>query len=171
VFKRVAAGAAGLATITLLGGMVLQHVTSTAVATLVNQLGLTAINVHLGNMIPTLGWTSFALTLLAAIGLTAVVVTEYTIEKTQEKVTRKAEEALYKGTGGRVSPQDVKEWGNTVDGVNGRGGSAGGFVGRAAAGGGGGKAGIVVQGVSLATNLMRNKKSGDGRPATGHNVV
>lgn len=75
----------------------------TAVATLVNKLGLTAINVHLGNMILTFGWTAFALTLLSAIGLGAVVVTEYTLENTQEKITRKAEEAVSRGTGGRTS--------------------------------------------------------------------
>ncbi|CUS12731.1 unnamed protein product [Tuber aestivum] len=172
VFKKVAAGAAVLATVTLLGGMVLQNVTSTAVATLVNQLGLTAINVHLGNMIPAFGWSSFALTLLAAIGLAAVVVTEYTLEKTQEKVTRRAEEALSRGTGGRIGPAEVREWKNAVDSVNERGGSAGsdgGFAGRVG-GGAVGRAGVVGQGVSLATNLMKKKMNGDGRPITGHNV-
>ncbi|PWW73983.1 hypothetical protein C7212DRAFT_299341 [Tuber magnatum] len=153
--------------------MVLQNVTSTAVATLVNQLGLTAINVHLGNTIPAFGWTSFALTLLSAVGLAAVVVTEYTLEKTQEKITRKAGEALSRGTGGRIGPAEVREWKNAVDSVNERGSSAGsdgGFAGRVA-GGAVGRAGIVGQGVSLATNLMKKGMNGGGRPETGHNVV
>ena len=146
----------------------------TAVATLVNQLGMTAIKVELGNMIPAFGWTSFALTLLSAIGLAAVVVTEYTLEKTQEKITRKAEEAVSRGTGGRMSPSEVREWKNAVTSVNERGGSAGsgdgGFVGRL---GGGAVAGRVVpQGVSLATSLMKKKMNGGGGgPAVGDNVV
>jgi len=143
------------------------------VATLVNQLGMTAISVQLGHMIPAFGWTSFALTLLSAIGLAAVVVTEYTLEKTQEKITRKAEEAVSRGTGGRVSPSDVREWKNAVTSVNERAGSAGndgGFVGRLG-GGAAGRAGVVPQGVSLATSLMKKKMNGDGRLATGHNVV
>jgi len=144
----------------------------TAVATLVNQLGMTAIKVELGNMIPAFGWTSFALTLLSAIGLVAVVVMEYTLEKTQEKITRRAEEAVSRGTGGRVSPSEVREWKNAVTSVNERGGSAGsdsGFVGRL----GGAAAGRVVpQGVSLATSLMKKKKmNGGGGLVAGDNVV
>jgi len=57
----------------------------TAIATLVNQFGLTATNVHLQNMINTLCRTSFALTLLPAIGLAAVIVAGYTCETTQGK--------------------------------------------------------------------------------------
>ena len=143
----------------------------TAVATLVNQLGLTAINVHLGNMIPAFGWTSFALTLLSAIGLGAVVVTEYTLEKTQEKITRKVEEAVSRGTGGRISPADVREWKNAVTSVNERGSSAGSDTGFAGRLGGAAGRGVVPQGVSLATSLMKKKMNGDGRLATGPNAV
>ncbi|KAG0633434.1 hypothetical protein HOY80DRAFT_1105499 [Tuber brumale] len=75
-----------LAAVILLGGMVLKNVTSTAGATLVNQLGSTTIN------------------LLSTISLSAVVVTEYIVEKTQERITRKAEEAVSRGTGGRINP-------------------------------------------------------------------
>jgi len=77
VFRKVGAGEVVLAAVILFGGMVLKNVTfflsdstswnltdenyRTAGATLVNQLGLTAINVHLGNMISALGWASIAL--------------------------------------------------------------------------------------------------------------
>jgi len=62
-----------------------------------------------------------------------MVVTEYTLEKTQEKITRKAEKAVSKGTGGRISPADVREWTNAVTSVYEKGISAGsgtGFAGR-----------------------------------------
>ncbi|PUU81661.1 hypothetical protein B9Z19DRAFT_584048, partial [Tuber borchii] len=140
VFRKVSAGEVVLGPLILLGGMVLKNVTSTAV-TLVNQLGLTATNVHLGNIIPSFGWTSFALMLLSAIGLGAMVVTEYTLENTPEKITRKAEEAVSRGTGGRISPADFRGWTNAVTSVNEKGSSAGsniGFAGRLGGAVGGG---------------------------------
>ncbi|PUU73923.1 hypothetical protein B9Z19DRAFT_1134141 [Tuber borchii] len=78
-------------------------------ATFVNQLGLTAINVHLGNMILAFGWASFALS-----------------------PSRQSVSAPW-GTGGRISPADVREWKNAVTNANGRGSSARsgtGFAGR-----------------------------------------
>ncbi|PUU76892.1 hypothetical protein B9Z19DRAFT_1129008 [Tuber borchii] len=94
VLKMAVAGAAVLTAVTLLGGVVLRSVISIAGVTLVNQLGPTAINVYLGNMIPAFGWAFSAMTLLSAIRLAVVVMTEYTLDKTQEKITCKAGETV-----------------------------------------------------------------------------
>ncbi|PUU79862.1 hypothetical protein B9Z19DRAFT_1080683 [Tuber borchii] len=60
-----------------------------------SKLRLITINVHLGNMVPAPpDWTSFALTLLSVIGLTAVVVTEYRLKKAQLRIRRKAGEGV-----------------------------------------------------------------------------
>ena len=62
-----------------------------------------------------------------------MVVTESTLEKTREKITRKAEEAVSRGTGERINPADVLEWKDAVTNVNRGGSSAGsntGFAGR-----------------------------------------
>ena len=112
-------------------------------------------------MILTFGWTAFAPTLLSAIGLGAVVVTEYTLEKTQEKITRKAEEAVSRGTGGRTSSVDARECKNAVTSVNERGSSAGRDSGSEGRLGGAVGRGVVLQEAGLATSLMK-KMNGDG---------
>ena len=96
----------------------------TAVTTLVNQLGLTAINVHLGNLTPAFGWTSFALALLCNRSRCCGG-TEYTLDKTYEKIMRKAEEEVSRGTGRRISSVEAREWKNAVTSANERGSSAG----------------------------------------------
>ena len=83
-----------------------------------------------------------------------MLATEYTLENTQEKIMRKAEEAVSRDIGRRISPADVQESKNAATSVNERGGS--GCAGRL---GGGAGRGAVPQGVSLL------KINGDGRLA------
>ena len=143
VFKKITVEL--VAVVMLLSGMVLQNITSwvllflsasptscnltdqdyrTQPAPLVD-LTLTAVNINLGNMMPAFGWTSCTLTLLSATGLAAVVVTDYTLRKEQEKITRKAEKAVSRGTGRKISSRDIREWRNAVSSVSERGCSAG----------------------------------------------
>jgi len=86
----------------------------TALATPVNQFGLTGINTHLRNMISAFGWSSLALILLSAMGLATVAVTEYTLQTTQEEITRKAEQFGSGATGAKAYAADVREWKNAV---------------------------------------------------------
>jgi len=122
VFKGVAVVAEVLAAETLLGRVVMQKVcwsaarlflpspTShnladqnyrTAGAALVNQVGLTAVNIRFGNLIPASGLTSFTLTLLWAIGLAGMMVTECPLRKTWEKIHGKAGPAVSRCSGVR----------------------------------------------------------------------
>jgi len=95
----------------------------TTVATLVNQLGLTAINLHPGKMIPASRWTSFTLILLSAVSFTPLVVREYAFDKVQENSAQGCGSGA-RGAGGRISPSDVREWKNAVTSVNERRSSA-----------------------------------------------
>ncbi|PWW73034.1 hypothetical protein C7212DRAFT_359764 [Tuber magnatum] len=140
----------------------------TAIATLVNKLGLTAINVHLRNMIDTLCGASFVLTLLSTIALAAVVVPEYADETTQEKITRKAGEAvasdldtnILRGSGSMRLEVSMK-------GPSSRSNSR--LLGRLGAGAAG--RAVVPQRVSLVTSLIKRMMNGHERLDTGHNVV
>jgi len=85
----------------------------------------------------------FHLTLLSAICPASFGVTECTLQRPWEKITRKTEAAVLSGSGGRIRSSDVREWNNTIVCANERGNSAGSncrFVGRL----GGGEAGWGV---------------------------
>jgi len=89
-------------------------------------------------------------------------VTECTLQRPWEKITRKTEAAVLSGSGGRIRSSDVREWNNTIVCANERGSSAGSncrFVGRLEEerlGGG------LFPTVSFATSLMK-KIDGDGK--------
>jgi len=57
-------------------------------------------------------------------------VTEFVLEMTQQKITRRAEEAVSRSIGGRICPKIVREWEYTVSSVGVRGSSSAGNEGR-----------------------------------------
>ena len=54
------------------------------------------------------------MTLFSGIGLAAMVVTEHTLEKEQEKITGKTEQAVSRGIGRGIGPAGVWEWKNAL---------------------------------------------------------
>jgi lysylphosphatidylglycerol synthetase-like protein (DUF2156 family) len=126
ITHKIAAGAAAIAALSLCGGMTLQHITAAAVATLVVRMGMDAVDVAVGTANQAFGWAAFALTVLATVGVCAVVVVEIVTEKARMAAERKAEDLV--GVNVTTAVRD-------------------------AAGGSAGARG--VQGQSLATKLMK----------------
>lgn len=135
---KVAAGAAGLAVLALGGSMTLQHVTGGAVASIVRTMGMDAIKSKLGSMNQAIGWSAFALVILAAGGTTTVVVVEAIAEKAQAAAERKAEELVGVSAASSL-----------------RSGIAAATAGPTATGGGPGTGSLRGQGLTMATKVIK----------------
>ncbi|KAK6348830.1 hypothetical protein TWF730_009598 [Orbilia blumenaviensis] len=96
VVQRVAAVLSLLGCMALLGGLVLQHVASSTVASLALKLTIGTVNAHVGRMNQALGWTGFALSLLATIGIWVVVAAEMALEKGERMIDQAADAAIGK---------------------------------------------------------------------------
>lgn len=87
-----------------------QHFTdqtdSGAVSTLVDKMGMDAVEIHIGTADIGFGWSAFGLAVLATIGVGAIVITDWGVAAAQAKVLIKSEEALGKATGGRFQVRD-----------------------------------------------------------------
>lgn len=79
-----------------------------AVSTLVDKMGMDAVEIHIGNANIGFGWAAFALALLAAIGVTAIVVAEWGVAAAQAKALEKTEEVMERATGHRFSTVDFR---------------------------------------------------------------
>jgi hypothetical protein len=114
ITKKIAAGAAGLGALMLLGSMVLQQVTTSAIATLVGHLGMKAVLIHVGHANVGFGWAAFATAFAAAIGTLAVAAAEMAVERIETKTEQLMERGLDKATGGRVGVQDIRGFNPTA---------------------------------------------------------
>ena len=81
--RKIAAAAAATGSLLFLGCMSLQHVTSAAISTLVSELGMNAVLVHVGDANTAFGWAAYALSALAALATLAVAVAEHLANKAQ----------------------------------------------------------------------------------------
>lgn len=81
--RKIATAAAATGSLMLLGCMSLQHVTSAAISTLVSELGMNAVLVHIGDADAAFGWAAYALSALAALATLAVAVAEHLANKAQ----------------------------------------------------------------------------------------
>ncbi|KAF8246416.1 hypothetical protein K440DRAFT_662170 [Wilcoxina mikolae CBS 423.85] len=108
ITRRIAAGATGGGALMLLGCMVLQQVTTSAIATLVGHLGMKAVVIHVGSANIGFGWAAFATAMAAAVGTIAVAAAEMAVERVRAKGEEVMEKGLDKATGGRVGVQDVR---------------------------------------------------------------
>ena len=104
--KKLAAGALGIASISALGGMILSGVISSSVSTIVGKVTLDAIEVHTGRMILSFGWTVFSLVTVSFIGVCAVVVAEWGVNKVAAVVEERAERGMSTTTGGMYGVTD-----------------------------------------------------------------
>ena len=89
ITRTIASATASLGMLLLLGCMILQHVTSKFV-NLVGQLSAGAFESKIGYANVAFGWSAFACTSIAAVGLVAVAQVEATVAKA-EQVTDKAQ--------------------------------------------------------------------------------
>ncbi|KAF3902980.1 hypothetical protein ABW20_dc0105094 [Dactylellina cionopaga] len=96
VVQKVAAGLSILGCMALLGGLVLQHVASHTVASLAFKLTMGTVNAHVGRMNQALGWSGFALSLLATIAISVVVAAEMALEKGERMMDHAADAAINK---------------------------------------------------------------------------
>ncbi|KAF3904197.1 hypothetical protein AA313_de0210404 [Arthrobotrys entomopaga] len=96
IVQRVAAILAVLGCMALLGGLVLAHVASSTVASLTNTLTMGTVNAHVGRMNQALGWSGFALSLLASIAIWVVVAAEMAVERSERMMDRAADAAINK---------------------------------------------------------------------------
>ncbi|KAF8534058.1 Ca2+ regulator and membrane fusion protein Fig1-domain-containing protein [Trichophaea hybrida] len=110
ITRRIAAGAAGCGALMLLGCMVLQQVTTSAIATLVGHLGMKTVVIHVGSANIGFGWAAFATAMAGAIGTIAVAAAEMAIERAKAKGEEVMEKGLGKATGGRMGVQDVRNF-------------------------------------------------------------
>ncbi|KAK6512042.1 hypothetical protein TWF481_000939 [Arthrobotrys musiformis] len=96
VVQRATAILALLGCMALLGGLILQHVAANSVAALSHKLTMGTVNAHVGRMNQALGWTGFALSLLANIAIWVVVAAEMALEKGERMMDSAAEAAINK---------------------------------------------------------------------------
>ncbi|EWC48661.1 hypothetical protein DRE_01883 [Drechslerella stenobrocha 248] len=96
IVQRVTAVLALVGTIALLGGLVLQHVTANTVAALTHRLTIGTVDAHVGRMNQALGWSGFALALLASIAVGVVVAAEMALERGERMMDRAADMAASK---------------------------------------------------------------------------
>ncbi|KAF3938065.1 hypothetical protein ABW19_dt0203393 [Dactylella cylindrospora] len=94
VVQKVAAVLSILGCMALLGGLVLQHVASHTVASLSNKLTMGTVNAHVGRMNQALGWSGFALSLLASIAVGVVVAAELALEKSEQMFDKGVDKAV-----------------------------------------------------------------------------
>ncbi|KAH8155196.1 uncharacterized protein LAJ45_00205 [Morchella importuna] len=104
--KKVAAVGCSLGTLALMGTMVLQQVTSGAVSTLVQKMGINTVEAKIGGANVGFGWAAFALSLLATIAICAIVFAEWGIATAQAKALEKGDYLVGKATGGKVGMSD-----------------------------------------------------------------
>lgn len=81
--RKIAAAAATGGSLVLLGCMSLQHVTSSAISTLVGHLGMDAMLINIGSANAAFGWAAYAMSALAALATLAVAVAEHLASKAQ----------------------------------------------------------------------------------------
>lgn len=81
---------------------------SGAVSTLVDKMGMDAVEIHVGTADIGFGWSAFGLAVLATIGVTAIVITDWGVAAAQAKILAKGEEAMGKATGGRYQVNDFR---------------------------------------------------------------
>ncbi|RVD86616.1 uncharacterized protein DFL_004884 [Arthrobotrys flagrans] len=96
VVQKVTAVLALLGCMALLGGLILQHVAANTVASLSLKLTIGTVNAHVGRMNQALGWTGFALSLLANIGIWVIVAAEMAIEKGEQMMNHATDAAIGK---------------------------------------------------------------------------
>ncbi|EPS43724.1 hypothetical protein H072_2325 [Dactylellina haptotyla CBS 200.50] len=96
VVQKVAAVLSIIGCLALLGGLVLQHVAANTVASLSYKMTMGTVNAHVGRMNQALGWSGFALSLLASIGIWVVVAAEMALEKGEQMMDRAAQAAYDK---------------------------------------------------------------------------
>ena len=106
--KKVALGSLALASVSSLAAMLLASVTSSSISTLVSTITLDAIEVHIGKMHVTFGWTVFSLVTASGLGVCAVVVAEWGANRVNKVVEGAAEKAIDRATGGRATLGDVE---------------------------------------------------------------
>lgn len=106
--KKVAAGSLAIAAVSSLGAMVLAGVISSSVSTIVSKVTIDAIEVHVGRLVLSFGWTVFALVLVSFLGVCAVVAAEWGINKVATVVEAQAEKGVNAATGGRFGASDVE---------------------------------------------------------------
>jgi len=97
VIPRIAAGLSILGTFCLLGGLVLAHVSSNTVATLSSLLTMGTVDAHVGHTNQALGWTAFALSFLASLCISLIVVAELALEKAERMADRTIDAGINKG--------------------------------------------------------------------------
>lgn len=95
--NRVAAATAVLGNGSLLVGLVLAHVTSNAVVTLTDLLTVDTVTAHIGRMNQTFGWTAFALSFLAALGISFIVLGEYALITAERRANATIDHTINKG--------------------------------------------------------------------------
>ncbi|KAK6350288.1 hypothetical protein TWF696_006519 [Orbilia brochopaga] len=96
VVQKVTAVLSLIGTLALLGGLILQHVTANTVASITSRLTINTVNAHVGRMNQALGWSGFALALLASICISVVVAAEMALEKGERMMDRAADAAVGK---------------------------------------------------------------------------
>lgn len=69
-------------------------------------MGMNAVEIHIGTANIGFGWAAFALSMLATIGITAIVVAEWGVATAQAKALEKTTEVMERATGGRFSTVD-----------------------------------------------------------------
>lgn len=107
VTKKVAAGALAIASVSALGAMVLSGVISSSVSTIVDKVTLDAIEVHNGRMVLVFGWTVFSLVTASFIGVFAVVVAEWGVNKVAAAVEEHAEKGMTAAGFGRNEREGI----------------------------------------------------------------
>jgi len=94
VTRKIAGVAAVLGSLVLLGAMVLQQVTMSAVVMLVKGLGLGVVDIEVGKEVTAFGWAAFAVGVLGSVGCAAVAVAEIAVERVKGKAGDMMEKRL-----------------------------------------------------------------------------
>jgi len=106
--KKVAAGCLAIAAVSSLGAMVLAGVISSSVSTIIGKVTIDAIEVRVGRMNLSFGWTVFALVTVSFLGVCAIVAAEWGVNKITTVVEAQAEKGVNAATGGRFGVSDVE---------------------------------------------------------------
>lgn len=150
ITRRIGAAASSLATLLLLAALVLQQITNSAVANLVDKLGMGVVEGHAGTAVQAFGWAAFALVFCASLGVAAVVAAEMAVQRAQMHAEAAVAKGLDKATGGRVTVEDVE----MLRGFKSNPKAEGGF----SATGGFGRGPVKpAKSLSFATNLISKK--------------
>lgn len=106
--KKIAAGCLAIAAVSSLGAMVLAGVISSSVSTIIDKITVDAIQVHIGRTNLCFGWTVFALVTVSMLGVCAIVVAEWGVNKVTAAVEAQAEKGVNAATGRRFGKSDVE---------------------------------------------------------------